>query len=73
MSADSNGRCDCLHLHPSQEEDDHMEEKFKFVKGKVLSSRFYPEFFPLKPDDRVINLGCGLGHKLLSMLNNIRK
>jgi len=38
-----------------------MEDKFKFLKGKLLSSRVYPEFFPFKPDDRVINIGCGQG------------
>lgn len=38
-----------------------MEDKFKFLKGKLLSSRVYPEFFSLKPNDRVINFGCGHG------------
>lgn len=38
-----------------------MEDKFAFLKGKLLSSRFYPEFFPLKPNDTVANFGCGQG------------
>jgi ubiquinone/menaquinone biosynthesis C-methylase UbiE len=38
-----------------------VEDKFGFLKGKLLSSRFYPEMFPLSAEDRVINLGCGEG------------
>lgn len=30
-------------------------------EGKVLASRLYPRFFPLGPQDRVVNLGCGEG------------
>ncbi len=29
--------------------------------GKVLASRIYPRFFPLDPQDRVVNLGWGEG------------
>lgn len=29
------------------------------VRGKLLSSRVYPEFFSLDPSSRVLNLGCG--------------
>lgn len=38
-----------------------MEDEFKFLEGKILSSRIYPEFFPLHQNDRIINLGCGEG------------
>ncbi len=38
-----------------------MGNKSSFLKGKLLSGRVYPEFFPFKPDDKVINLGCGSG------------
>lgn len=37
---------------------------FKHLAGKVLSSRVYPEFFRFKPDDRVLNVGCGEGPQL---------
>lgn len=33
----------------------------KFLNGKVLSSRVYPELFPIGKDERVINIGCGDG------------
>jgi ubiquinone/menaquinone biosynthesis C-methylase UbiE len=38
-----------------------MNDKFDFLKGKLLSGRIYPEFFPFNANDRVINLGCGEG------------
>lgn len=38
-----------------------MNDKFHFLKGKLLSGRVYPEFFPFKTHDRVINIGCGEG------------
>jgi SAM-dependent methyltransferase len=31
------------------------------VRGKILSGRVYPECFPLGPEDRVLNVGCGTG------------
>lgn len=43
-----------------------MQDKFWFLKGKVLSSRDYPEIFPLKADDRVINLGSGQGPQVIA-------
>lgn len=33
----------------------------QFLAGKVLSSRVYPEFFPLHKTDRVLNAGFGDG------------
>jgi ubiquinone/menaquinone biosynthesis C-methylase UbiE len=38
-----------------------MDDRQCFLKGKILSGRVYPEFFPLNPNDRVVNLGCGEG------------
>lgn len=38
-----------------------MDDKFRYLKGKLLSSRVHPEYFPFNPNDRVINLGCGVG------------
>ena len=31
------------------------------LEGKILSSRVYPDFFPLCPHERIINIGCGEG------------
>lgn len=33
----------------------------RLFTGKLQSSGVYPEFFPLTPNDRVVNLGCGVG------------
>ena len=30
-----------------------------FIQGKILSSRVYPEIFPLDADTTVLNVGCG--------------
>lgn len=38
-----------------------ISDEFDFLKGKLLSSRIYPEFFSFKTDDRVVNIGCGQG------------
>lgn len=38
-----------------------MKDEFNFLKGKLLSGRVYPDFFPFNPKDRVISLGCGEG------------
>ncbi len=38
-----------------------MDDKFSFLKGKLLSGRVYPEFLPMEPNDRVISLGGGEG------------
>ena len=35
------------------------------IKGKMASGRVYPEFFPLNPTDRVVNLGCGAGPQVI--------
>lgn len=38
-----------------------LKPEFAYLKGKVLSSRVYPEFFPLHADERVLNVGFGDG------------
>ena len=39
---------------------------FQRLKGKVLSSRVYPEFLPIRPGERVVNLGCGEGAQAIA-------
>lgn len=36
-----------------------MKDDFEFLKGKIISGKVYPDFFPLDKNDLVINLGCG--------------
>lgn len=50
-----------------------MDDKFEFLKGKLLSGRVYPEFFPLNPNDRVINLGCGEGPQTIVYAGQYQK
>lgn len=38
----------------------------QFIKGKVLSGRVYPEFFPFSSDDIVLNVGCGYGPQAIA-------
>lgn len=38
-----------------------MQLDRRLFDGKVTSSVVYPSFFPIKPDERVINFGCGVG------------
>lgn len=38
-----------------------MQLDRRLFQGKVISSRVYPECFPLTSADRVVNLGCGVG------------
>lgn len=49
------------------------KDKFRFLKGKILSGRVYPEFFPFKPKDSVINLGCGEGAQAIVYAGQYRK
>ena len=48
-------------------------DRFRFLKGKILSGRIYPEFFPLNPNDRVINLGCGEGPQVIAYNNQYKE
>jgi len=36
-----------------------------FKKGKLLSGIIYPEFFPIKRTDAVLNIGCGDGVQMI--------
>ncbi|MEK7072834.1 MAG: class I SAM-dependent methyltransferase [Patescibacteria group bacterium] len=38
-----------------------LPPEFAFLKGKILSSRVYPEFFALHSEERVLNVGFGDG------------
>ena len=33
----------------------------KYIQGKIVSSRVYPEVFPLNADCNILNIGCGYG------------
>lgn len=33
--------------------------EFEFLRPKLISSRIYPEFFQLRDNERIVNLGCG--------------
>lgn len=41
----------------------------KFLAGKITAGRVYPEFFPLVPEDEVVNIGCGLGPQAAAYRN----
>ena len=41
-----------------------LPPEFASLAGKLLSSRVYPEFFPLRGDERVLNIGCGDGPQI---------
>lgn len=42
-----------------------LPPEFRYLDGKILSSRVYPEFFSLSPSDRVLNAGFGDGPQAL--------
>ncbi|MFA6429347.1 MAG: class I SAM-dependent methyltransferase [Patescibacteria group bacterium] len=42
-----------------------LPPEFSTLKGKVLSSRVYPEFFALSGQERVLNIGCGDGPQIV--------
>ncbi|MCX6796328.1 MAG: hypothetical protein NTW06_02400 [Candidatus Falkowbacteria bacterium] len=50
-----------------------MKFSEKILNGKVLSSRVYPDFFPIKPDEYVIHIGCGDGPHAVAYLNSYRE
>lgn len=43
-----------------------MSAQSKFIEGKVLSGRVYPEFFPFKQTDVVLNVGSGYGPQAIA-------
>ncbi len=38
-----------------------MQLDRRLFNGKIISSIVYPSFFPIHPDQRVVNFGCGVG------------
>lgn len=42
-----------------------LKPECAYLKGKVLSSRVYPEFFPLLKNERILNVGFGDGPQAL--------
>ncbi len=51
----------------------HLKPEYAYLKGKVLSSRVYPEFFPLHKDERVLNVGFGDGPQALVYAGHFRE
>lgn len=43
-----------------------MDKQQKFIDGKTLSGRVYPEFFPFNELDKVLNIGCGYGPQAIA-------
>ncbi|MEK7137700.1 MAG: class I SAM-dependent methyltransferase [Patescibacteria group bacterium] len=45
----------------------------RLFEGKLQSSIVYPEFFPLSPEERVVNLGCGVGPQVAIYRGHFRE
>lgn len=45
----------------------------RLFEGKILSSRVYPEFFPIHSDATVVNLGCGVGPQAVVYKNHCKR
>lgn len=45
----------------------------RLFDGKVISSRVYPEIFPIKPTESVVNLGCGLAPQAVVYKNSFAR
>ena len=43
-----------------------MNDDFVLLNTKLISGRVYPEFFPMRPTDRVLNVGCGEGAQAIT-------
>lgn len=50
-----------------------MTDPVKFKSGKLLSGIVYPEFFPIKPSETVLNLGCGDGVQAITYRGNFKR
>lgn len=44
-----------------------------FKKGKLISGIIYPEFFPIKATETVLNIGCGDGVQAVVYKGNFKK
>jgi SAM-dependent methyltransferase len=45
----------------------------RLFEGKIISSCVYPEFFPLSPEETVVNLGCGVGPQAVVYKGRFKK
>ncbi len=45
----------------------------RLFDGKIISSRVYPECFPIAKDETVVNLGCGLGQQAVIYKDSFQK
>jgi len=50
-----------------------LKPEFAYLSGKLLSSRVYPEFFPLQKSERVLNVGFGDGPQALVYHGNFQE
>ncbi|MEQ1849555.1 MAG: class I SAM-dependent methyltransferase [Candidatus Peribacteraceae bacterium] len=50
-----------------------MQLDRRLFDGKVISSRVYPEFFPMQSTDEVVNLGCGVGPQAVVYKGNYKR
>lgn len=50
-----------------------MLTTINFNRGKLLSGRIYPEFFPIGRNETVLNIGCGDGVQAVVYKGNFKK
>ncbi len=50
-----------------------MDAGINFNRGKLLSGRVYPKFFPISKTETVLNLGCGDGVQAVIWGGNFKK
>jgi len=50
-----------------------MTENINFNRGKLLSGRIYPDFFPIFKEEAVLNIGCGDGVQAVIYGGNFKK
>lgn len=50
-----------------------MDDKFNFLKSKIISSRVYPEYFKLNKNDIVLNVGAGEGPQVIAYKDSFKK
>jgi len=50
-----------------------MTPGINFNRGKLLSGRIYPEFFPISKEEMVLNIGCGDGVQAVVYDGNFKK
>ncbi len=50
-----------------------QNSEINFNRGKLLSGRVYPEFFPIAKNETVLNVGCGDGVQAVVYKGNFKK